>query len=94
LDDHLAFGYPTDDFFDFVDHNRAISGEPHHARSGNDLRSGAPLSPYYDVVYGPVSKYPYRLIRFNADQICFLTEKAALCLGKPIGNPASGNPYF
>jgi hypothetical protein len=88
LDDHLAFGHPTDDFFDFVEHNRAISGEPRHARSGKDLRSGSPLLPYYDVVYGPVSKYPLRLVRFNADQICFLTEKAARCLGKPIGTAA------
>jgi hypothetical protein len=95
LDDHLAFGYPTDMFFDFVIHNRANGGgEPNHARSGRDPRSGAALSPYYDLVYGPVSMYPHRRIRYNADQICFLTRKAADCLGKPVGDPDLGDPFL
>src|SRR4051812_19341974 len=44
LDDHLAFSYPTDDFYDFVDLNRASLGDPDHARSGADRKSGTALA--------------------------------------------------
>jgi hypothetical protein len=93
LDDHLAFCYATDDFYDFVELNRASPGNPNHARSGKDPKSGTVLAPCYDLVYSPVSEYPLRQIRFNADQICFLTDKAIKCLSKPIG-PVMGTPLL
>jgi hypothetical protein len=86
LDDHLTFVLSTPEFFNFVTHNRSnCSGNPDHARSGNDPRTGEPISPYYDVVYGPVARDPFPSVYHDYDQICFLNEKALAALGKPRG---------
>jgi hypothetical protein len=92
LDDHLAFVLPGTGFFDFVLYNR--SGNPNHARTGIDARSGDPISPCYDVVYGPVSGHPSPTVYVNYDQICFVNDKALAALGKPKGNPTYGSPRF
>lgn len=57
--EHLVFIRPDDSFHDFVEYNRR--GNLTHARARS-----------YDVVYGPVSKYPDRVHVTDWDQICFL----------------------
>jgi Protein of unknown function (DUF3990) len=83
LDDHLAFVLASDEFFDFVEYNHG--GATDHARSGGTS---------YDLVYGPTSAYPLRLVYVDCDQICFLNQKALGCLLGPAGNPSYGNPRF
>jgi Protein of unknown function (DUF3990) len=61
----LVFVRPTKDFWDLVEDCR--NGFPPHQRS-----SGA-----YDVVYGPVTIWPQRLIIQDCDQISFHTSGAA-----------------
>jgi hypothetical protein len=83
LDDHLTFVLASDEFFDFVSYNRG--GGTNHARS-----AGTP----YDLVYGPISAYPFRLVYVDCDQICFLNQRALGSLIGPTGNPSYGDPRF
>lgn len=80
LGDHLTFTLPSDDYFDFVAYNRA--GSPHHGRPGDPPR-------HYDIVYGPVSRFPDRKLISGWDQLCCLSEQATRCLTlrqiQPIG---------
>jgi hypothetical protein len=78
LSDHLAFTLASSDFFDFVEYNRV--GLPNHARLGRP-DDNPPIPPVpYEIVYGPVSRYPDRDFEPDWDQICLLSEAAIDCL--------------
>lgn len=60
----LAFVRPTLDFWNLVQDCR--NGFPPHPRSGSGNRA-------FDVVYGPVTLWPQRLVLQDCDQISFHT---------------------
>jgi hypothetical protein len=67
----LCFVRPTKDYWDLIHDCR--NRFPPHQR----------VYPYgpYDVVYGPVTIWPSRLLIANCDQISFHTQRALICLG-------------
>jgi hypothetical protein len=85
--DALAFVRATPDFWKLVADCRA--GRPPHGR-----KTPHPLP--YDVVYGPVSLWPQRLLIAGCDQISFHTSKAIAGLGVPsaTSNPSGGRRLF
>jgi hypothetical protein len=80
--DTLAFVRPASDFWDLVQDCR--NGFPPHQRP-------PPFNPCYDVVYGPVTLWPQRLVIQDCDQISFHTQRAVRGLTNPrihdIGSP-------
>jgi hypothetical protein len=76
--DHLAFTLPDDQFYDFVDYNRA--GNLNHGRQGKPAATPPVPARNYDVIYGPVSKFPSRLPMRNWDQVCFFDDNSLRCL--------------
>ena len=68
----LAFVRATNDFWDLVTDCR-IGFAPHQRSSGQP----------YDVVYGPVTLWPQRLIINDCDQISFHTQRAVTNLVGP-----------
>jgi hypothetical protein len=71
----LAFVRPINDFWDLVQDCR--TGFPPHQR----------LTPYnacYDVVLGPVTIWPQRLVIQDCDQISFHTQRAVRGLKSPV----------
>ena len=71
--DALAFVRPSTDFWDLVEDCR--NGFPPHQR----LRP-----PSYDVVNGPVTLWPQKLIIADCDQISFHTPRSVDGLGSPL----------
>jgi hypothetical protein len=73
----------NDDFWDFVEHNRT-GHIPHRPPAGAN----------YEVVFGPVSVWPQRLVMKDCDQISFHTSQAAgqLVNATIIRQGSSGNP--
>ena len=69
--DWLGFPRPIRDFWSFVTACRG--GAPDHARSTTSTNTPAAI---YDVVVGPVTLWPQRLIISDCDQISFHTDKA------------------
>ena len=83
--DALAFARPIVDFWDLVTDCRY--GFPPHQRSGSKAA--------YDVVYGPVTIWPSRLLIQDCDQISFHTSVAASGLGTPVvADVAPGGGLF
>jgi hypothetical protein len=80
--DALVFVRPTADFWDLVQDCR--HGFPPHQRP-------SPVPPAYDIVYGPVTIWPQRLVIQDCDQISFHTPAACGLLSSPqihdVGNP-------
>lgn len=72
--DTLAFVRPTADFWSFVTYCR--NGHASHNRGG--------LRKEYDVVYGPVTLWPQRLLIADCDQISFHSPGATRALGQPL----------
>jgi hypothetical protein len=72
--DALAFARPTGDFWNLVTDCRY--GFPPHQRSGSKAA--------YDVVYGPVTIWPSRLLIQDCDQISFHSPTAAAGLRRPV----------
>ena len=70
----LAFARPIVDFWNLVTDCR--NGFPPHQRPGS--------KPTYDVVYGPVTIWPSRLLIQDCDQISFHTTGAAAGLRRPV----------
>jgi hypothetical protein len=68
--DTLAFGRPITDFWDLVQDCR-IGFSPHQRQ---------PPHKCYDLVYGPVTLWPQRLIIQDCDQISFHTQRAVRSL--------------
>ena len=88
--DTLAFVRPIKDFWDLVTDCRY--GFPPHQRSPPHPRP-------YDVVYGPVTIWPQRLVIADCDQISFHTRRAVVGLGAPLffedaGTTGAGNVLF
>ena len=63
-----AFVTPTPEYWEFIK----------TCRVGRDGHYGA--GEFYDVVYGPVSLYPQKLVIWNMEQVSFHTFKAVLQL--------------
>jgi Protein of unknown function (DUF3990) len=83
--DALAFARPIVDFWDLVTDCRY--GFPPHQRSGSQAA--------YDVVYGPVTIWPSRLLIQDCDQISFHTPATASGLGTPVvADVAAGGALF
>ena len=82
----LSMGFVTDssssDYRDFVEHCRNQIGT--HLLFGNRN---------YDVVFGPVTLWPQRLVIKDADQMSFHTEAALKLLSNPVIH-SEGNPTF
>lgn len=82
--DYLAFGAETIEFKQFVRHCRTNGAKHNRSTSGG----------VFDVVYGPLTRYPSDGIFSEADQISFHSEQSLDVLGKPkvwqIGGPSSG----
>jgi hypothetical protein len=72
--DVLAFARPIVDFWNLVTDCR--NGFPPHQRSGSQAA--------YDVVYGPVTLWPSRLLIQDCDQISFHTPAAVNALPTPV----------
>jgi hypothetical protein len=64
--DTLAFVRPINDFWDLVQDCRGMF--PPHQRRGQQAS--------YDVVYGPVTLWPQRLVIQDCDQISFHTQRS------------------
>jgi hypothetical protein len=79
--EQLVFVRPTADFWDLVVDCR--HGFPPHQRPA--------VSVPYDIVYGPVTIWPSRLLIQDCDQISFHTGRASALLSNPtvyeVGNP-------
>jgi hypothetical protein len=73
----------NDDFWDFVEHNRT-GHIPHRPPAGGN----------YEVVFGPVSVWPQKLVIKDCDQISFHTDQVAgrLVNATIIRRGSSGNP--
>jgi len=71
----LAFVRPIKDFWDLVQDCR--NGFPPHQRS-------TPYNVCYDVVFGPVTLWPQRLVIQDCDQISFHTQRAVRGLKSPV----------
>jgi hypothetical protein len=82
--DALVFTSENAGFWPFVSYSR--SGSAPHGRTNS-------AQPEYDVVYGPVSIWPQRLIIKDADQASFHTTKAIGIIPMLVVI-ASGNPYI
>jgi hypothetical protein len=82
--DSLVFTNEDCGFWPFVTYCR--SGSIPHARS-------LPGQPEYDVIYGPVSIWPQRLVIKDCDQVSFHTSKA-LAILPAVSIVATGSPYF
>ncbi|MCA6121702.1 DUF3990 domain-containing protein [Bradyrhizobium sp. WSM 1704] len=84
----LAFVRPINDFWDLV--NDCRNGFTPHQRM-------APHNVCYDVVYGPVTIWPQRLVIQDCDQISFHTQRAVRGLKAPVihstGSPANGGMF-
>ena len=63
----LAFVRPINDFWDLVEDCR--NGFPPHQRP-------TPFGACYDIVFGPVTLWPQRLVIQDCDQISFHTQRA------------------
>lgn len=70
----LTFVRPINDFWDLVQACR--NGFPPHQRS-------PPYNRCYDVVYGPVTLWPQRLVIQDCDQISFHSQRAVRGLPTP-----------
>ncbi|MBR0871283.1 DUF3990 domain-containing protein [Bradyrhizobium tropiciagri] len=86
--DMLAFVRPINDFWDLVDDCR--NGFAPHQRS-------VPHNVCYDVVCGPVTIWPQRLVIQDCDQFSFHTQRAVRGLKTPVvhskGSPANGGKF-
>lgn len=82
--DALAFMRPINDFWLLIQDCR--NGFPPHQRWRSPLAC-------YDIVYGPVTLWPQRLVIQDCDQISFHTQRAVLGLRTP-WIQAMGTPYF
>jgi Protein of unknown function (DUF3990) len=93
--DHVVFTLADNNFHDFVRHNRLKMG-PDHGRTGNSSahRSHVPPRPNYDIVYGPVSRYPEHLHYVDWDQICFLHPDSLSWLENKRIHETAARGYF
>jgi hypothetical protein len=73
----------NNDFWDFVTHNR--TGLTPHRPSGAN----------YEIVFGPITLWPQRLVIKDCDQVSFHTSAAAQQLGNAtiIRQGGPGNPH-
>lgn len=81
----LTFVRPTRDYWDLVTDCR-------HGFAPHQRRGGAGIA--YDVVYGPVSVWPQRIVLADCDQISFHTQAVANNLPQPVLAAAAPNDLF
>jgi Protein of unknown function (DUF3990) len=79
----LVFTSEHSGFWSFVAYCR--SGSVSHGRGGGQTE--------YDVIYGPVSVWPQRLVIKDCDQISFHTDKALAAIST-LSVASIGTPYF
>jgi hypothetical protein len=66
----LTFVAPTNDYYDFVAHNRTSTGGAVHRRPSG-------LKKHYDLVFGPVAMGLQRLVIHDCDQVSFHDQSLA-----------------